>query len=108
MTARYLPEALHFGMAVLLAAVCGLLSKPMLVTLPCVLLLLDYWRLRAIFDGRTDQTWATGLGGVDSGEDPLFCGGGGGSGATVDAHNSTWQSMISWIIRSRSDWPTPW
>lgn len=32
--------------AVLLTFVLGLLAKPMLVTLPCVLLLLDYWPLR--------------------------------------------------------------
>lgn len=31
---------------VLLAAALGLLSKPMLVTLPCVLLLLDHWPLK--------------------------------------------------------------
>ena len=29
-----------------LALALGLLAKPMLVTLPCVLLLLDYWPLR--------------------------------------------------------------
>ena len=34
--------------ATALALVLGLLSKPMLVTLPCVLLLLDYWPLRRI------------------------------------------------------------
>ena len=32
----------------LLAAVCGLLAKPMLVTLPFMLLLLDYWPLRRL------------------------------------------------------------
>ena len=32
---------------------CGLMSKPMLVTLPCVLLLLDYWPLRRL----TIATW---------------------------------------------------
>jgi tetratricopeptide (TPR) repeat protein len=36
--ARYLPVVLALGL--------GLLAKPMLVTLPCVLLLLDYWPLR--------------------------------------------------------------
>jgi protein O-mannosyl-transferase len=33
---------------VLLALVAGLMAKPMLVTLPCVLLLLDYWPLRRV------------------------------------------------------------
>lgn len=32
-------------LALLLALACSLLAKPMLVTLPCVLLLLDYWPL---------------------------------------------------------------
>lgn len=36
----------YLRMAALFAA--GLMSKPMLVTLPCVLLLLDYWPLRRI------------------------------------------------------------
>ena len=37
----------------LLCFILGLLSKPMLVTLPCLLLLLDYWPLeRLSFDGR--------------------------------------------------------
>jgi protein O-mannosyl-transferase len=35
---------LFYGLA-LVSFVCGLMSKPMLVTLPCVLLLLDYWPL---------------------------------------------------------------
>ena len=35
---------LFYGLALALFA-CGLMSKPMLVTLPCVLLLLDYWPL---------------------------------------------------------------
>jgi len=44
--ARYAerPGALRYG-ALLLAAALGLAAKPMLVTLPCVLLLLDHWPL---------------------------------------------------------------
>jgi tetratricopeptide (TPR) repeat protein len=38
--------------ATLMMFVCGLMSKAMLVTLPCVLLLLDYWPLRRISDFR--------------------------------------------------------
>jgi Tfp pilus assembly protein PilF len=33
----------------------GLTAKPMLVTLPCVLLLLDYWPLRRLIGSRNDQ-----------------------------------------------------
>jgi len=37
----------------------GLMCKPMLVTLPCVLLLLDYWPLRRVpdFEFRTSNAW---------------------------------------------------
>jgi tetratricopeptide (TPR) repeat protein len=42
--ARYLP--------VVAALTLGLLAKPMLVTLPCVLLLLDYWPLQRVDRGR--------------------------------------------------------
>lgn len=39
--------AVHYGLA-LFCFVLGLMSKPMLVTLPCVLLLLDYWPLQRV------------------------------------------------------------
>ena len=41
----------YFTMSLLFA--CGLMSKPMLVTTPVVLLLLDYWPLKRIADGRS-------------------------------------------------------
>ncbi len=47
----------YLGTALLLAA--GLLSKPMLVTLPLVFMLLDYWPLRRIPWGPTDPHQAT-------------------------------------------------
>src|SRR5437667_528414 len=42
---RYLTMSLLFA--------CGLMSKPMLVTTPAVLVLLDYWPLKRIADGRS-------------------------------------------------------
>jgi len=46
---RYLPVVLFFGL--------GLMAKPMLVTLPFVLLLLDYWPLnRLSFGGKGERT----------------------------------------------------
>src|SRR5437762_7407538 len=52
--ARYM-RARSFGryltMSILFA--CGLMSKPMLVTTPAVLLLLDYWPLKRIADGKS-------------------------------------------------------
>jgi protein O-mannosyl-transferase len=41
---RRLPWLAWYVLALILFA-CGLMSKPMLVTLPCLLLLLDYWPL---------------------------------------------------------------
>src|SRR5690606_5675559 len=38
-------RTLHYLLTALCMA-CGLLAKPMVVTLPCVLLLLDYWPLK--------------------------------------------------------------
>jgi len=40
----------------LFAIILGLLAKPMLVTLPCVLLLLDYWPLRRLFNAVATPT----------------------------------------------------
>ncbi len=46
------PGALRYAL-VLLAYACGVMSKPMVVTLPCVLLLLDWWPLgRVAGEGR--------------------------------------------------------
>jgi Tfp pilus assembly protein PilF len=42
---------IHYGLS-LLAFTLGLLAKPMVVTLPCVLLLLDFWPLRRMPDLR--------------------------------------------------------
>jgi len=50
---RYLLVALIFGL--------GLLAKPMLVTLPCVLLLLDYWPLNRWRSGSTNALSAVRL-----------------------------------------------
>ena len=41
------PSTINYLLALLFFA-CGLMSKPMVVTLPCVLLLLDFWPLRRI------------------------------------------------------------
>jgi protein O-mannosyl-transferase len=41
---------LNYGLALLLFA-CGLMSKPMVVTLPCVLLLVDFWPLQRFTPG---------------------------------------------------------
>jgi tetratricopeptide (TPR) repeat protein len=41
------PTRARYGLALVLFAL-GLMAKPMLVTLPCVLLLLDYWPLRRV------------------------------------------------------------
>jgi tetratricopeptide (TPR) repeat protein len=41
------PPSLYYGLALFLFA-CGLMSKPMVVTLPFVLLLLDYWPLNRL------------------------------------------------------------
>ena len=46
---RYLPVVLFFAL--------GLMSKPMLVTLPLILLLLDYWPLRRLETGMRNLIW---------------------------------------------------
>jgi tetratricopeptide (TPR) repeat protein len=56
------PPALGRYMAVCLLFVLGLLAKPMLVTLPMVLLLLDYWPLRRWQRAKCDEQWVEGGG----------------------------------------------
>ncbi len=46
------PTGRHFVLVAILFT-CGLLAKPMLVTVPFVLLLLDYWPLQRIVDARS-------------------------------------------------------
>ncbi|MEW6682265.1 MAG: tetratricopeptide repeat protein [Nitrospirota bacterium] len=50
------PRAARYAL-VALALLLGLLAKPMVVTLPFVLLLLDYWPLERL--GRSSISWAT-------------------------------------------------
>jgi tetratricopeptide (TPR) repeat protein len=59
--------------AVVCAFACALLSKPMAVTLPFVLLLLDYWPLRRItFSTETRARWLPSLGKLCVEKWPLF------------------------------------
>jgi Flp pilus assembly protein TadD len=46
---------IYYGLA-LLFFVCGLMSKPMVITLPFVMLLLDYWPLKRILNGESPIT----------------------------------------------------
>ncbi len=58
------PSAARYALLVFVFA-CGLMSKPMIITLPFVLLLLDYWPLQRVNSyrggGGTDQKSAFGL-----------------------------------------------
>ncbi|MGO8931093.1 MAG: tetratricopeptide repeat protein [Limisphaerales bacterium] len=55
----HLPSAIFYLLSLSLFA-CGLMSKPMVVTLPFVLLLLDYWPLRRFAPGRVYSVGAGG------------------------------------------------
>ncbi len=61
---RYLIVALLFAL--------GLMSKPMLVTLPFVLLLLDYWPLRRIGGQKSESKSKTGDQGRSRLRQPTF------------------------------------
>jgi tetratricopeptide (TPR) repeat protein len=50
------PESMARYLAVVLLSAMGLMCKPMLVTLPFVLLLLDYWPLRRLFQPSPSET----------------------------------------------------
>lgn len=62
-TGRYLTTAILFG--------CGLMSKPMLVTTPIVLLLLDYWPLRRWRGAGSEEQGANRPGQSGKGETEL-------------------------------------
>ena len=51
---RLSPPSLFYFLALVFFA-CGLMSKAMLVTLPFVLLLLDYWPLKRNAEGRRQK-----------------------------------------------------
>jgi protein O-mannosyl-transferase len=51
---RHFWSPIRYGLVVVLFAV-GLMSKPMLVTLPFILLLLDYWPLKRFSGGQTPR-----------------------------------------------------
>jgi len=49
------PRILRYGVVAMLFAL-GLMSKPQIITFPCVLLLWDYWPLRRMFASEPDAT----------------------------------------------------
>jgi tetratricopeptide (TPR) repeat protein len=58
--ARYARKPSWLGYAfVLVCFAFGLMAKPMLITLPVILLLLDYWPLRRFPEPSSRQTWRT-------------------------------------------------
>jgi len=84
------PSLIRYGVVVLLFAL-GLLSKNMLVTMPFVLLLLDYWPLNRLF-----KLHASGFAPAGGRENPpvgadsrVVCGDGPGSGKSA-----RWQQSI--------------
>ncbi|HAC92083.1 MAG TPA: hypothetical protein DCF63_15875 [Planctomycetaceae bacterium] len=58
---RYAQQPRSWGryLFVLLLFVAGLMSKPMVITLPCVLFLLDFWPLRRMTWDKPLPTWST-------------------------------------------------
>ncbi|MBX3413710.1 MAG: tetratricopeptide repeat protein [Pirellulales bacterium] len=66
------PQVWKYALIVL-ALAAGLMAKPMLVTLPFVLLLLDYWPLRRLPDeGWTSPAWRKAAGALVREKLPLF------------------------------------
>ncbi|HEY3762258.1 MAG TPA: hypothetical protein VGN23_10980 [Verrucomicrobiae bacterium] len=54
------PQSKKFYTLALLMYACGLMSKPMVVTLPCVLLLLDFWPLNRVWE-QDSGSWLKNL-----------------------------------------------
>lgn len=72
------PGPVRYGMVVV-AFACGLMSKPMLITLPLVLLLFDYWPLRRFPPGFPVLPTPEGSVGPGGGADAMDAGSRGGS-----------------------------
>ena len=64
---RITDHSSRFYLLALLFFACGLMCKPVLVTLPCVLLLLDYWPLRR--SAESEGRGRKGEGGMGTGKD---------------------------------------
>jgi tetratricopeptide (TPR) repeat protein len=85
---------------VLLAFTLGLLAKPMLVTLPCVLLLLDWWPLRRL--AGTDRT-AARFGALLWEKAPLFAVAAASCVVTVIAQQEATLSFASYGLGIRTE-----
>ncbi len=96
-----LQKAFFYGLS-LAFFVMGLMSKPMLVTLPCVLLLLDFWPLRRIeFPNGTFQTSNAKLPLLE--KVPFFLAAAAASIITVVAQNSGGALRTGWSLLRRSE-----
>ncbi len=65
------PSIWRYGLVALWFAL-GLMSKPMLVTLPCTLLLLDYWPFGRLREAKGARAWLRGAGKLILEKAPLF------------------------------------
>ncbi|HXP59662.1 MAG TPA: tetratricopeptide repeat protein [Dongiaceae bacterium] len=83
----------HYGLALAIFA-AGLMCKPMLVTLPCLLLLLDYWPLRRAADPLAKQAapaWAK----LFAEKLPFFALGAGACLLTLAAQKGVWAAQTA-------------
>lgn len=88
-----------WSLALGLSAALGLMSKPTLVTLPCVLLLLDYWPLgRLRISGHGDRS---GLRTALVEKIPLF------GLAALTAAATLWAQRAGGAVQSLADYPFP-
>ena len=66
------PFALSRYLLVIVMLACGLMAKPMLVTVPFVLLLLDYWPLKRFDENAASEEWIKIAGRLFMEKVPLF------------------------------------
>ncbi len=96
------PRALWFYALALLSFAAGLMSKPMVVTLPCVLLLLDYWPLNRL-GRRTGDARGDTFGSLLAEKIPFFALSVAASLATIKAQANlgTLQTVAQYSLTTR-------
>jgi Flp pilus assembly protein TadD len=75
------------GLLVAMLFALGLMAKPMVITLPCVLLLLDYWPLHRFGEGASELTAPPTLASLVGEKIPLFALAAASAGATIYAQS---------------------
>ena len=94
-------QSRRWWLAVTACVVLGLMAKQIVVTLPCIFLLLDFWPLKRVFDPRTGHLTAMRIGPLIWEKLPWFGLSLGACVVAINAQQTAQSAQIDWPLSLR-------